>query len=132
MYKFYRYAVFTKSLFFHKTVDFFSIFPKNRVIFPGYPQNFESFFRKQPHFFALLPKITNFDFPENSRHLDPIFNHISTTDRFSLPGIRKTPPAAKSQNSRATVILVTISCYNSVIILYLYALFRNKKKHHSY
>jgi len=52
MYEYYRYVVFTKSLFFRKTVDFFSIFPKNKAIFPITPLFFQSFFRKQPYFFT--------------------------------------------------------------------------------
>ena len=132
MYEFYRYVVFTKSLFFRKTVDFFSIFPKNRVIFPRTPRFFQRFSEKQPHFFTERRKIANFDFPEFSGHFSLIFNHNSTTDGFPAPERRKRRRRQNPQNPRNTVIFLTISCYNSVINLYLYALFRNKKKHHSY
>ena len=132
MYEFYRYVVFTKSLFFRKTVDFFSIFPKNKVIFPRITRFFQHFSEKQPHFFTERRKIANFDFPEFSGHFSLIFNYNSTTDGFPAPERRKRRCRQNPQNPRNTVIFLTISCYNSVINLYLYALFRNKKKHHSY
>jgi len=99
MYEYYRYVVFTKSLFFRKTVDFFSIFPKNKAIFPTTPLFFQSFFRKQPYFFTELPKITNFYFPENRGYFELIFNHNSTTNRFPAAGVRQMAPPAKNTKS---------------------------------
>ena len=118
--------------FFRKTVDFFSIFPRNRAIFPRTARFFQCFSEKQPNFFTEYRKIANFDFPEFSGYFSLIFNHNSTTDGFPAPERRKRRRRQNPQNPRNTVIFLTISCYNSVINLYLYALFRNKKKHHSY
>ena len=132
MYELFRYVVFTKSPFFQKTAIFFIIFPKKQPFFATRTRNFQSFFEKQPHFSRKIPKIHFFVFSKTSRNKD----HFSTIQphRRQHPrrAVRKCGGRRNPEKFRCTVIFVTISCYNSVINLYLYALFRNKKKHHSY
>lgn len=126
-------TLFLQNHYFFEKQSIFSAFSrKTGSFFSRIARFFQHFSEKQPHFFTERRKIANSDFSEFSGHFSLIFNHNSTTNGFPAPERRKRRRRQNPQNPRNTVIFLTISCYNSVINLYLYALFRNKKKHHSY
>lgn len=126
-------TLFLQNHYFFEKQSIFSAFSrKTGPFFREYPDFFSVFPKNSPIFSPNAKKITNFDFSEFLGYFSLIFNYNSTTDGFPAPERRKCRRRQNPQNPRNTVIFLTISCYNSVINLYLYALFRNKKKHHSY